>query len=47
MKAEEMIGDRECPVCEEDTLVEAGSTKWRCLKCKEVFDENYLDECAE
>lgn len=38
-----MNGDRECPVCEEITLVEKGITKWECLKCGKVFDEKLLD----
>jgi ribosomal protein L37AE/L43A len=41
------MGDRECPVCGEDTLVEANLTKWKCLKCKEVFDVAYLDDAEE
>lgn len=40
-------GDRMCPVCEIESLIEEGSDKWRCLKCGEVFDEEYLDDCEE
>ncbi|MDF2533946.1 MAG: hypothetical protein K0R18_103 [Bacillales bacterium] len=37
------MGDRECPNCEEDSLVEESLSKWKCLICKEVFDEAFLD----
>ncbi|MGG1664468.1 hypothetical protein [Brevibacillus sp. NRS-1366] len=37
------MGDRECPICEEDTLIESSLGKWKCLKCNEVFDEEFLD----
>ena len=38
------MGDRECPNCQEDTLIEKGLSKWECLKCGEIFDEAFLDE---
>jgi ribosomal protein L37AE/L43A len=41
------MGDRECPNCLEDTLVEYGKHKWKCLKCNEVFDEEWLDDSEE
>lgn len=37
------MGDRECPNCQEDTLIEHTLTKWKCLVCNEIFDEKYLD----
>ena len=41
------MGDRECPNCEEDTLIEDGLNKWKCLKCHEIFDEESLDDSNE
>lgn len=40
------MGDRECPVCEEESLVETSLTKWKCLnpKCGVVLDDKFLDE---
>lgn len=40
-------GDRECPDCEINSLVEYGSTKWKCLKCGEIFEEEWLDSDIE
>lgn len=40
-----MTGDRECPECEEITLVENGIRKWECLKCGSEYDEEWLDLC--
>lgn len=39
------VGDRICPECGEETLVEKGLTKWVCLNsdCKEEFDEDFLE----
>jgi ribosomal protein L37AE/L43A len=37
------VGDRECPNCEEDTLIEEGLNNWKCLKCDQVFSESDLD----
>jgi transcription initiation factor TFIIIB Brf1 subunit/transcription initiation factor TFIIB len=44
---EDFKGDRECPICEIESLVEEGSSKWRYLKCGEVFDEEWLDDTGE
>jgi ribosomal protein L37AE/L43A len=41
------MGDRECPTCLEDTLIEQSLRKWKCLKCEEVFDEKFLDDGCE
>jgi len=43
----QIVGDRECPECEEYSLVEKGLTKWKCLLCERVYDEKDLDECEE
>lgn len=42
-------GDRECPDCQIDSLIECGGSKWRCLclKCGKIFDEKWLDEGEE
>ncbi|AJA41483.1 hypothetical protein AXJ14_gp164 [Geobacillus virus E3] len=42
-----MVGDRECPNCEEISLVEHGLTKWKCLICGEIYDEKDLDSDEE
>lgn len=39
----EFKGDRECPDCGIVSLLEYGNSKWKCLKCKEIFDEEFLD----
>ena len=39
----EVKGDRECPSCEQISLVECSSTKWKCLTCEEIFTDEYLD----
>lgn len=36
-------GDRECPDCGIDSLVEHTNSKWKCLKCGKIFDEDWLD----
>jgi ribosomal protein L37AE/L43A len=41
------MGDRECPNCEEFTMFEHGINQWKCEKCNEIFDEEYLDECED
>jgi ribosomal protein S27AE len=41
------MGDRECPNCQVDSLIEQGIDKWICLKCKEVFKEDDLDACED
>jgi ribosomal protein S27AE len=46
-KEGKLMGDRECPNCCEDTLIEDGLSKWKCLKCGEVFDEKWLDEAED
>lgn len=40
-----MGGDRICPSCEEESLIEKGLTTWECLnlKCKDTFKEEDLD----
>ncbi|WJV20745.1 hypothetical protein QU593_10045 [Rossellomorea marisflavi] len=40
------IGDRICPKCLEESLVEKGSSKWICINsdCREEFDEKFLDD---
>lgn len=43
MRKVELVGDRECPECEEYTLIEEGLTKWKCLKCGEIFDETLFE----
>ena len=35
--------DRECPDCEVDSMVEHGISRWICLKCNQIFDEEWLD----
>lgn len=40
-------GDRECPNCLENTLIEKSLLEWQCLKCKQIWDEEFLDECEE
>ena len=40
-------GDRECPDCEIDSLVEEGLYQWKCLKCGRVFDTEWLDDGEE
>ncbi|WP_215154196.1 hypothetical protein [Paenibacillus sp. ISL-20] len=47
MNGDVFMGDRECPICEEDTLIEHSLTKWKCLKCGEMFEEEWLDKDAE
>jgi hypothetical protein len=42
-----MMGDRECFNCEEISLIEYGLTKWKCLICGEIYDENDLDSNEE
>ncbi|MFS0841200.1 hypothetical protein [Paenibacillus sp. 1P03SA] len=44
---DEFAGDRECPDCEEESLIEISLTKRKCLKCKEIFDEEFLDDGDE
>lgn len=39
----EKFGDRECPDCLKESLVEQGLAKWKCLNCGKVFDEEWLD----
>ena len=43
------MGDRECPNCGEETLIEKGLSKWVCLNpdCEEEFDEKDLDYSEE
>ena len=43
------MGDRICPACEQETLVEKGLTTWKCLNssCKEEFETEYLDADLE
>lgn len=38
-------GDRICPDCEEETLVEKSIREWVCLNpdCQQIFDEEFLD----
>lgn len=38
------MGDRECPICGEMSLIEEESNMWICLICKEVFNEFDLDD---
>ncbi|MCU7666747.1 hypothetical protein [Bacillus thuringiensis] len=42
-------GDRICPSCEEESLVEKGLTKWMCLNpmCKEEYESSFLDDGVE
>lgn len=40
-------GDRECPNCQQDSLVESSSKKWKCLICENVYDEKCLDASEE
>lgn len=44
-----MVGDRWCPSCDQETLVEHGSTKWICLntECQEIHREEDLDDGEE
>jgi ribosomal protein S27AE len=42
-----IMGDRECPNCEDISLVEHGLTKWKCLICGQIFDEEDLDSSEE
>lgn len=41
----EVFGDRECPECEMESLIEHGLTEWKCTnpECRKVFDEEWLD----
>jgi ribosomal protein L37AE/L43A len=39
----EYNGDRECLECQINSLIEDGLTKWKCLKCGRIFDEEYLE----
>lgn len=43
------MGDRECPNCEQESLVEKGLTKWVCLnpECGEEYTEEDLDADIE
>jgi len=43
------MGDRLCPACEQETLVERSLTIWKCLNsdCKEEFETHYLDADLE
>ncbi|MGZ9868156.1 hypothetical protein ACU3L3_07015 [Priestia endophytica] len=43
------MGERICPNCEQESLVEKGLAKWICLNssCGEIFDEAYLDAHVE
>lgn len=34
---ENVVGDRECPNCEVDSLIEKGLRQWKCLICKKSF----------
>lgn len=45
----EFQGDRECPGCGEESLVEIGLTKWKCLnpECGQIYDEEWLDDGEE
>ncbi|WP_188006859.1 hypothetical protein GGGNBK_21255 [Sporosarcina sp. ANT_H38] len=38
-------GDRMCPDCDTESLVEKGLTQWVCLNpvCESVFETEYLD----
>jgi ribosomal protein L37AE/L43A len=38
-----MMGDRECPSCGEETLVEKGLDKWVCLNCNDIFNDVDLE----
>jgi ribosomal protein L37AE/L43A len=38
-----MMGDRECPACEKESLVEKGLNKWKCLECGEIFNDKDLE----
>ena len=40
------LGDRICPDCGEESLVEKGLRKWICLNSnyRAEFDEDFLDE---
>lgn len=43
------MGDRECPKCGKESLIEKGLTTWVCLdpECKEEFDSDDLDRDVE
>jgi len=43
------MGDRICPACEQESLVEKGLTTWKCLNssCKEEFETGFLDADLE
>lgn len=43
------MGDRECPECGQESLVEKTISIWKCLnpECKMEFDEEWLDEREE
>mgnify|MGYP001954941182 CR=1 FL=1 len=38
------MGDRICPNCETEDLVEFTLKKWKCLRCGSVYDEDWLDD---
>jgi len=38
-----MNGDRECPNCEQMSLLETNLNKWKCELCDSEFDEEWLD----
>lgn len=40
-------GDRECPDCQEETLIEKGLTEWECTKCGRVYEEGWIDDGEE
>ncbi|MED1203039.1 hypothetical protein [Heyndrickxia acidicola] len=43
------IGDRSCPVCGQETLIEEGLSTWICLNpdCKEEYSYEELDADTE
>ena len=43
--SEEIWGDRICPGCEMESLVECSMTKWKCNNpdCGQIYDEEWLD----
>lgn len=42
-----MVGDRECPECEEVSLVEYGLDRWKCLLCEKIYNTEWLDGCED
>lgn len=43
------MGDRICPSCEQESLVEQSLKKWKCFNpnCGETFEDDWLDSDVE